>query len=186
MYVLYLAVALLGLRRGEATGLVGFAVTDLEAGASTEVVIRVPRRELAYWNEELQAWIVESGEPTFQAGPSSRDIRSTTSITIDGDPAPHRLTPESSIAEVLADPIAADTFGEIFEQVFQQAAPGFDDLLHMDVMRMIGSAPIGHFLASLGAGLLAGMAQEVFDRANEANGFGPRVVWPAGQVAELE
>lgn len=152
--------------------LIGFAAVDLGTGETAEVVVPVPRRELAYWHEELHTWIVEGGEYQFSAGASSRDIRSTGRLTFNGDPAPRRLTLESSISEVLDDPIAEAAFGELFQQTFEQAAAGIDDDLHMDVTRIIGTAPIGRFLASLGAGLPAGMVQEVFDRANAANGFG--------------
>ncbi|WP_284744738.1 fibronectin type III-like domain-contianing protein [Amycolatopsis sp. RTGN1] len=38
-------------------------MADLEAGASTEMIIRIPRRELAYWKEELHAWIIEYRVP---------------------------------------------------------------------------------------------------------------------------
>jgi beta-glucosidase len=52
----------------------GFAKVALEAGEETAVTIDIKREDLQVWSETLEAWTFISGEYTFMAGFSSRDI----------------------------------------------------------------------------------------------------------------
>ena len=60
-----------------------FAKTpELAPGASTEVVMRVPVADFAYWDEGQAAWTVEPGAYEVQVGSSSRDLRWTQAVSL--------------------------------------------------------------------------------------------------------
>lgn len=147
--------------------LVGFGAVDLDPGESGEVVVTVPRREFEYWDEELQRWLVEGGEYRVAAGASSRDIRLSATVELPGETARYRLGPDSSIGEVLRDPIAGPAFQEVFAAMFEQ----FSAAEETDFAPMLDSLPFGRFLSTTGSALPAGMVDDVLARANTANGF---------------
>lgn len=83
--------------------LVGFRVVELAAGDTATVAIAVPRDDLAFFNVQRGAWMVEAGEYRFDVGASSRSIRSTVSVWIAGDTVRTPLGGEATIDEWLAD-----------------------------------------------------------------------------------
>ncbi|MEU5340744.1 glycoside hydrolase family 3 C-terminal domain-containing protein [Streptomyces sp. NPDC020766] len=147
--------------------LVGFGAVDLAPGQSGEVEVTVPRREFEYWDEELQGWLVEGGEYRVAAGASSRDIRLSDTVELVGEIARYRLGADSSIGEVLRDPIAGPAFNEVFAAMFEQFS-GAEDT---DYGPMLDSLPFGRFLTTVGGALPPGMVDDVLARANAANGF---------------
>ncbi|WP_406437065.1 glycoside hydrolase family 3 C-terminal domain-containing protein [Streptomyces sp. NBC_01613] len=147
--------------------LVGFGTVDLEPGQCGEVVVAVPRREFEYWDEELQRWLLEGGEYRIAAGASSRDIRLSDTVVLDGETARYRLGADSSIGEILADPIAGPAFREVFAAMFEQ----FSGAEETDFAPMLDSLPFGRFVSTTGSALPAGMVDDVLARANAANGF---------------
>lgn len=52
------------------------------SGRSASVSVAIPIQELAYFDSKTMKWIIEPGEYTILAGASSKDIKQTTSITI--------------------------------------------------------------------------------------------------------
>ena len=146
--------------------LVGFGSVDLAPGESVEVAVPIARDELAYWDEELQRWIVEGGEYSILAAASSRDIRAEAAVLVQGDPARYRLGPESSIGEILRDPVAGPAFEQVFSAMFEQFSGGAD----MDFGPVLDSLPLGRYSAAAGAQLPFDV-DEVLQRANAANGF---------------
>ncbi|MHA7132684.1 glycoside hydrolase family 3 C-terminal domain-containing protein [Oerskovia turbata] len=135
-----------------------FAIVALEPGESREVVLTVRRSDLAYWHARADRWVVEGGEYTVDVAASSRDVRSSTTVAVDGDPLVLPLTRESSLAEVFAHPVA----GPIVQQAMAQTASAMAGASILpegvDMMRMLGSFPIGRI------GMIAG------------DGFGPEQV----------
>jgi hypothetical protein len=81
------------------------------------------------------------------------------------------LTFESSVAEVMEEPIAAAALGEMLAVVFGHAQEGTAADTGIDMVRMIGSFRIGRFVRSLGGQISRAQLQELFDRANGANGL---------------
>ncbi|HCU78692.1 MAG TPA: glycosyl hydrolase, partial [Microbacterium sp.] len=86
----------------------GFASVALTAGQSREVAVTVRRADLAYWDIRVDDWIVEGGEYTVEVGASSRDIRSSVTVAVEGDPVAFPLTRESSLAEAIAHPVVGE------------------------------------------------------------------------------
>jgi beta-glucosidase len=128
-----------------------FALVELEAGERREVVLTVRRADLAYWNVRADRWVVEGGEYTVDVAASSRDIRSSTTVVVDGDTIVFPLTRESSMAEVFAHPVA----GPVIQQVMAQMASATEVASStipegVDMAKMMGSFPIGRI------GMIAG------------------------------
>ncbi|MNF63157.1 Exo-alpha-(1-_6)-L-arabinopyranosidase [compost metagenome] len=60
----------------------GFQKVLVTAGKSETVTIKVPVKELAYYNVETKKWTVEPGKYTLKLGSSSRDIKKEIVVTI--------------------------------------------------------------------------------------------------------
>ena len=111
----------------------GFASVELAPGESREVAIIVRRSDLAYWDVRSDRWVVEGGEYAIEVGASSRDLRSRTTVAVDGDAVQLPLTRESSLAEVMAHPVAGP--------MIQQALAGMSQMLEGASAIMPGGAP---------------------------------------------
>ena len=128
-----------------------FELVLLEPGESREVVLVIRRADLAYWNVRADRWIVEGGAYTVDVAASSRDIRSTVTVDVAGDVVVMTLTRESSMAEVMAHPVA----GPIVRQTMAQMASAMGDMSSIlpdgvDPAKMMASFPIGRI------GMIAG------------------------------
>jgi len=60
----------------------GFKKVLVKAGNSETVTIKLPVKELAYYDVASKKWVVESGKYTLKVGNSSRDIKKEIAITI--------------------------------------------------------------------------------------------------------
>jgi len=60
----------------------GFKKVSVKAGSSEKVTIKVPVKELAYYDVASKKWTVEPGKYTLRVGTSSRDIKKEISVTI--------------------------------------------------------------------------------------------------------
>ncbi|SEC19034.1 glycoside hydrolase family 3 C-terminal domain-containing protein [Microbacterium hydrocarbonoxydans] len=83
-----------------------FSSVALAAGETRTVDLVVRREDLAYWDVRVDRWIVEPGVYRVEVAASSRDIRSTSTVDVDGDVVSLPLTMESSIGDVMAHPVA--------------------------------------------------------------------------------
>jgi len=118
--------------------LAGFAKVFLEPGESREVEIVVDRSDLAYWETRTGGWVVEGGDYVFELGASSRDIRQIASVAVDGDAVAVPLTRESTIGEVMANPVA----GPIVLQAMTNS-PTAGLVNDPSMFKMMASFPIG-------------------------------------------
>ena len=91
-----------------------FASVPVTAGATEDVVLSIDRDDLAYWDIRLNRWVVEGGEYHCAVGASSRDLRTTAVVEIEGDDAKVPLTADSTLGEWLADPRGAQVVGQAF------------------------------------------------------------------------
>ncbi|MEN0130187.1 MAG: glycoside hydrolase family 3 C-terminal domain-containing protein [Brevundimonas sp.] len=121
-----------------------FASVALEPGQARIVELTVRRADLAYWEVAADGWIVEGGTYAVDVAASSRDLRASATVTIEGDPLRLPLTRESSLGEALAHPVVgpmvqatlAQMMGEI--EAVESVMP---EGVGMDAMMM--SFPIG-------------------------------------------
>ncbi|KAI0808779.1 glycoside hydrolase family 3 protein [Xylaria sp. FL0064] len=60
----------------------GFSKVALDAGETKQVQFELMRRDLSYWDSDGKEWVVPKGDFTFQAGFSSRDLRSRAQIAL--------------------------------------------------------------------------------------------------------
>ncbi|GAA1957509.1 glycoside hydrolase family 3 C-terminal domain-containing protein [Microbacterium deminutum] len=121
-----------------------FASVALEAGESREVVLTVRRKDLAYWDIRTDSWVVEGGEYVVDVAASSRDIRSSVTVPIEGDPIVLKLSRTSSIGEVMAHPVV----GPIVQAAIAQMMGSMEGAASImpegvDMTKMMESFPIG-------------------------------------------
>lgn len=102
----------------------GFAHVAIAAGQTADVVVRIDRDDLAYWDPSLRRWAVEGGDYLLAVGASSRDLRSTVTVKVDGDDTRVPLTAESTLGEWLADPIGGPVLAEAFVAAASQGGGG--------------------------------------------------------------
>jgi beta-glucosidase len=109
-----------------------FAVVELAPNETSDVELVVRRVDLAYWDVRVDSWIVEGGEYGIDVGASSRDLRSRTTVVIEGDAVELPLTMNTTVEEMLAHPKAGpllrEAIGDKFDAYF---------------LRMIAPNPVG-------------------------------------------
>ncbi|PWC07155.1 glycoside hydrolase family 3 C-terminal domain-containing protein [Mycetocola zhujimingii] len=113
----------------------GFAVVSLEPGETAEAIVVVRRDEMAYWDVRIDRWVVERGSYSIEVGASSRDIRATTSLELEGDDVVLPLSLESSFEEVLAHPVAGPMLTEALA-----SRPGG---VPPELVQLLGNFPVG-------------------------------------------
>ena len=91
-----------------------FASVPVKAGETEEVVLTIARDDLAYWDVRLNRWVVEGGAYQCAVGASSRDLRSTAVVEVQGDDVRVPLTADSTLGEWLADPRGAQALSAVF------------------------------------------------------------------------
>lgn len=118
--------------------LVSFGNVVLEPGQTATCEMRFAAEELAFWQTESQRWVIEGGDYEISVGASSRDLRLTTTVAVEGDEPPAVLSLESTFEEVLADPKAGPAvlaaFAEMAGDSLEQPDPG--------LLRMMAQIPI--------------------------------------------
>ena len=125
------------------------------------------RRDLAYWDVRVDEWIVEAGDYTFAVGASSRDIRGTAVISIEGDPVRLPLSFDSTLAEVFADPIAGPVVTQaIAEMSAEVDLDAMGEALGSDIQKMMASMPIRATIGAMGKPEQAEQFQQLLDLAN--------------------
>jgi beta-glucosidase len=147
--------------------LAGFAVVDLEPGQTREVVIPVRRDDLAYWDHRVGRFVVEPGNYQVSVGASSRDLRLAGSVDVEGDKLRIPLTLESTIAEVLADPVAGPMVAGAFAALLPGDGADTQEALGVDIFSLIGSAPVGRMMAMSGGAITREQLEQLLAAANE-------------------
>lgn len=112
----------------------GFAVVALEPDETTTVEVTLRRSELAYWDVRVDGWVVEGGEYVVEVGASSRDLRSRTSVLIEGESVELPLSLASSIDEVLEHPMAGPALRAVIDAQFGAGS---------DIIKILGNFPVG-------------------------------------------
>ncbi|MGO4105439.1 glycoside hydrolase family 3 C-terminal domain-containing protein [Leifsonia sp. YAF41] len=147
--------------------LAGFSKVFLVAGESREVQVTVRREDLAYWETRIGGWVVEGGEYLFEVGASSRDFRATAQVAIEGDLVLSPLNAESTMGEILANPIA----GPIVMQTLAGASgEGAGLMADPSVFKMMASIPIARLAMFPGVDIDMEQLDQLFAAANAAQG----------------
>jgi beta-glucosidase len=60
----------------------GFVKQEIKTGTKSSVTIEIPVKELAYFDQNLQKWVVEKGQYNIMVGNASNNIAKTLKITI--------------------------------------------------------------------------------------------------------
>ncbi|MFB7883527.1 glycoside hydrolase family 3 C-terminal domain-containing protein [Microbacterium sp. NPDC056057] len=122
-----------------------FASVALEPGETQVVTLTVRRKDLAYWDIRADRWVVEGGEYSVDVAASSRDIRASVAVAVEGDVLTLPLSRTSSMGEVLSHPIA----GPVVQAAIAQMMGGLGDSAAsimpegIDMSKMMESFPIG-------------------------------------------
>jgi beta-glucosidase len=126
----------------------GFTKVDLGPGESTTVSFHLGARDLSYWNG---GWVLEPGEFTLAVGASSRDLRLTTTVEVDGPPLRVPLDDMATLEEWLADPEG----GPLLREEVGTDADGRPNgiLGNEELLPVIGNMPISTLAAFPGLGL---------------------------------
>ena len=142
-----------------------FANVPIAAGETAEVVLRIAREDLAYWDTRVNRWIVEGGEYHCAVGSSSRDLRTTAVAEVMGDEVRVPLTGESTVAEWFADPRGAELLGQAFAAA---AGGGPIGRLAADpsTMSFVGSLPLSRMSAFPGSPLTADTLAKLIAEVN--------------------
>lgn len=148
-----------------------FASVALAAGETRAVELVIRREDLAYWDVRVDRYVVEGGEYTLDVAASSRDIRSAVTIAISGDEVHVPLDMNSSIGDVMANPVAGP--------VMQGALSGFmGDLDGVDaaaasmmpndeaMQKMMASFPIGRLVGFPGVPVTHEQIEQLLAAAN--------------------
>jgi beta-glucosidase len=145
----------------------GFACVDLSPGESRRVSITVRRDDLAYWDRRVDRFVVEGGSYTVAVGASSRDLRVSGSVIVEGDVLRIPLTLDSTLNEVLADPVAGPVVAEQFSALMHDG-PDTTDALGTSLLSILGSAPIGRMTSLSGGAVTREMLELLLAWANDA------------------
>jgi beta-glucosidase len=144
----------------------GFATVDVPAGATADVVVRIPRQDLAYWDPWLNRWAVEGGGYVLAVGASSRDVRTSVTLHLDGDDTRRPLTAESTLGEWLEDPRGA----EVLMAAWAAATAGDDDglaaLADPQVFTFLASLPLSRLTSFAGDRFRADAIDDLVRAAN--------------------
>jgi len=122
----------------------GMAALALSAGESRRVTISLARPDLAYWDREIDDWVVEGGRYRIDVGHSSRDIDATVSVEVAGDTSTKPLGLDSTLSELLAVPHGrAAILGQL------QKSLGLTEI-DPTLEQLIGSIPLRRVVPMLG------------------------------------
>jgi beta-glucosidase len=132
-----------------------FASVPVTVGATEDVVLTIDRDDLAYWDTRLGRWVVEGGEYHLEVGASSRDVRTTAVVKVDGDDIRVPLTAESTLGEWLADPRGAQAIAQAFAGMGEGSGPMAAFFADPTMMMFLSATPLRRLTSFPGVSLTA-------------------------------
>ena len=120
-------------------------------------------RSFRYWSQLHHRWVTEAGGVELRVGVSSRDIRHTARIEIDGDGVPAEVDATSTLGEWLAHPAGSVLLKET-------GASAQYEQMSWEMRKIVEAMPISK-LAALGLGMSRDQLDELTSAAStcEAN-----------------
>lgn len=148
-----------------------FASVALAAGETRAVELLVRRADLAYWDVRVDRWVVEGGEYTVDVAASSRDIRSSVAVQVDGDDVDIPLTLDSSIGDVVAHPVAGPivmgALGGFLGELSGADSSAASMMPNDEAMeKMMASFPIGRLIGFPGVDVSHEQVEQLLAAAN--------------------
>jgi beta-glucosidase len=128
-----------------------FAKVDLAPDTQHQVAFTLTARDLSYWSTSHRRWVLEPGEFQIAVGASSRDIRATAAIVVDGTPPDEPLTAMSTLTEWLADPVGGPALRDAVGVDSDGRPAGI--LGNEELMRIIANIPLSTLASFRGLGI---------------------------------
>ncbi|MCR2800112.1 glycoside hydrolase family 3 C-terminal domain-containing protein [Microbacterium sp. zg-Y818] len=146
-----------------------FTSVALESGETREVELVIARADLAYWNVQVDRWIVEGGDYVVAVAASSRDVRGTVTVPVAADEVRTPLTMSSSVGELLGHPVVGPLVQKAMGMMLGGSAGG--GLMPDEAMqKMMASFPIGRLAGFPGVPVSYGQLEKLVALANGLSG----------------
>ncbi|KQZ23308.1 glycoside hydrolase family 3 C-terminal domain-containing protein [Microbacterium sp. Root553] len=148
-----------------------FSSVAIAAGQTAAVELVVTRADLAYWDVRVDRWIVEPGTYRIEVAASSRDIRSSATVEVEGDVVVLPLTMASSIGDVVAHPVAGpivmEALGGLMGGLSGADSSAASMMPNDEAMeKMMASFPIGRLIGFPGVDVTYEQIEQLLDGAN--------------------
>ncbi|MBO9625210.1 MAG: glycoside hydrolase family 3 C-terminal domain-containing protein [Microbacterium sp.] len=148
-----------------------FASVALAAGETRTVDLVVRREDLAYWDVRVDRYVVEGGDYVVDVAASSRDIRSSEIVAVQGDDVVLPLTMNSSIGDVVAHPVAGPivmgALGGFMGELASADASAVSMVPNDEAMqKMMASFPIGRLIGFPGIDVTYEQVEQLLSAAN--------------------
>jgi beta-glucosidase len=153
--------------------LAGFGSVTLEPGETADLEIQLDRRDLEYWDTRVDRFVLEPGRYVVELGSSSRDLRASVEVELEGEPVRVPLTLSSSLGEAMAYPTVAEAVGQAMS-AFGGGDDGGDaggdddsgNAMGVDMARMMASIPLDRIVSFSDGAVTAEQLQQLLDAAN--------------------
>ncbi|MFF1876430.1 glycoside hydrolase family 3 C-terminal domain-containing protein [Leifsonia sp. NPDC058230] len=142
----------------------GFANVAVAAGSADVVSIRIPSEDLAYFDTAAAAWVVEAGDYQVTVGASSRDLRGSAIVALQGDAGLPVLTADSTLGEWLKHPVGGQMLMGALAQAGDQGVGAM--LADPSLMRMAESMPLSRVAAFPGSPVTSDQLDQLVAAAN--------------------
>ncbi|MDR0395979.1 MAG: glycoside hydrolase family 3 C-terminal domain-containing protein [Oscillospiraceae bacterium] len=135
----------------------GFEKISLEPGETKTVSFTLTSRDYAYYEAQLDGWYAENGLYAIDIGASSRDIRASADITIEGaKPLIRPLTTDSTLRDLMAVPGSEPIMKPLMDGMRRSFGVDADNAAMGEgadqmFLNMIGDMPV-HTLRSFASG----------------------------------
>lgn len=157
--------------------LAGFGSVTLEPGERGEIEIHLDRRDLEYWDVRVNRFVLEPGRYVVHVGASSRDLRDSVEVDLEGEEVHVPLTLESTLGEALAVPAVAESLGDALGGMAggdgESGGEGGDGL-GVDMAKMMASIPLDRIVTFSGGAVTREQLQELLERVNAGGNTGRR------------
>ena len=125
-----------------------FAKVALDPGESQRVDLVLTERDLSYWSTRAGGWVLEPGTFEVAVGASSRDLRLTATVEVEGPRPTFPLDRNSTLAEWLDHPVGHEI---LIDSLRHSPLGDLTSLLdNPEQLRMIGSFPMSRLATMLG------------------------------------
>ncbi|WP_217181643.1 glycoside hydrolase family 3 C-terminal domain-containing protein [Streptomyces sp. AC495_CC817] len=148
-----------------------FASVELAAGESRAVELVIRREDLGYWDIRVDRYVVEGGAYTVEVAASSRDIRSSVVVEVEGDEVRLPLDMNSSIGDVVAHPVAGPivmgALGGFMGELVGADSSAASMVPNDEAMeKMMASFPIGRLIGFPGIDVTYEQVEQLLAAAN--------------------